>query len=222
MSWFEFIRFDTLDTLLFRVLALIVAITAHEYAHAAAAGMLGDPTPRERGRRTLNPLAHIDALGLAMVLFGPFGWGKPVPWEPERLRPGKRVGGVIVSLAGPAVNLVLGIFFWWLYFKVPVSANSYDSAAEAWVVAAKGLLQYSFIVNMMLFMIHLFPLYPLDGWRVVRSLSPAGWSAVYDKYEKPGLVVVIAFMVTPFGQYILQNAYQQLARMVMKLYSIGM
>ena len=90
------------DPLFFFVilLAIIVSLSFHEFAHAFAGFKLGDPTAQRLGRLTLNPLAHIDFLGLFMMLFAGFGWAKPVPFDPRNLK-SKRWGPVIVALAGP-------------------------------------------------------------------------------------------------------------------------
>jgi len=82
----------------------------------------------------------------------------------------------------------------------------------------KGLLQYGFIVNLMLAMIHLLPVYPFDGWRILRSMTPGYWAPAYDKYEKLGLAAAVTLMATPFGQYILQQAYQSLVQGIIRLF----
>src|SRR3990172_8857289 len=91
---------------IFGLVALIVAITIHEFSHAAAAERLGDPTPRLQGRLTLNPLAHLDPLGTLMLILIRFGWGKPVQFDPYNLRHPRR-DSAIISLAGPTSNIVL-------------------------------------------------------------------------------------------------------------------
>ncbi|MEK7065464.1 MAG: site-2 protease family protein, partial [Patescibacteria group bacterium] len=85
---------------LFWLIALVVAITIHEFSHAYAADRLGDPTPRLQGRLTLNPLAHLDPLGTLMLLIARFGWGKPVVFDPFNLRHPRR-DAAIISFAGP-------------------------------------------------------------------------------------------------------------------------
>src|SRR3972149_2555477 len=90
----------------FWALALILAITIHEFAHALAADRLGDPTPRLMGRLTLNPLAPLDPLGTLMLLIARFGWGKPVQFDPFNLRHPRR-DSALISLAGPASNLIM-------------------------------------------------------------------------------------------------------------------
>src|SRR3990167_795118 len=88
------------------LIALITAITIHEFSHAWSADRLGDPTPRSQGRLTLNPLAHLDPLGTLMMLLVKFGWGKPVQFDPYNLKNPKR-DAAIISFAGPFSNLIL-------------------------------------------------------------------------------------------------------------------
>src|SRR5688572_2528428 len=88
------------------LVALTIAITIHEFAHAYTADRLGDPTPRLQGRLTLNPLAHLDPMGTLMMLLVRFGWGKPVQFDPFNLRNPRR-DGAIISLAGPVSNFLL-------------------------------------------------------------------------------------------------------------------
>ncbi|MBI4296964.1 MAG: site-2 protease family protein, partial [Chloroflexi bacterium] len=87
-------------------LALVVGITVHEYSHALAAYRLGDATAKMQGRLSLNPLAHLDPMGTAMIFLVGFGWGKPVPVNPHMLRKGGRTGMSLVAAAGPLANLV--------------------------------------------------------------------------------------------------------------------
>src|SRR3990167_6638057 len=90
------------------LIALLVAIAIHEFSHAFAADYLGDPTPRLAGRLKLNPLIHIDTLGLLFLLFFGFGWGKPVGFDPFNLKNPRR-DAAIISLAGPISNFILAI-----------------------------------------------------------------------------------------------------------------
>src|SRR5688572_23853407 len=90
------------------LVAVIVGITFHEFSHAAVASLQGDQTARSQGRLTLNPIAHLDPLGSIALLVAGFGWGRPVPVSPTRLR-SRRFGAVMVGLAGPAANFVVAI-----------------------------------------------------------------------------------------------------------------
>ena len=103
------------ETVPFRLIAFVIAFTLHEWAHAYVAWKLGDDTAKREGRLTLNPIPHIDPFGLILILFGPFGWAKPVPINPLQFRGNKRLGIVYVSAAGPLINLVLAVFFMTIY-----------------------------------------------------------------------------------------------------------
>src|SRR3989338_6639244 len=92
----------------FYIVALLVAIAIHEFSHALAADHLGDPTPRLAGRLKLNPLVHIDPMGLLFLLFFGFGWGKPVGFDPFNLKNPRR-DAAIISLAGPFSNFVVAL-----------------------------------------------------------------------------------------------------------------
>src|SRR3972149_11313525 len=90
------------------LVSLIISITIHEFAHGFAADKLGDPTPRIQGRLTLNPKAHLDPFGTIMILLVGFGWGKPVQFDPYNLKDPRR-DAALISLAGPASNIILAI-----------------------------------------------------------------------------------------------------------------
>ena len=111
---------NALLSLLYTIPGILVAITFHEFAHAKVADMLGDDTPRREGRISLNPLAHIDPIGFIMLLFAGFGWGKPVNVNPRNYNRDITVekADAIVSIAGPAMNMILAIVFTIIYFTV--------------------------------------------------------------------------------------------------------
>ena len=106
--------------LLYTIPGVLIAITFHEFAHAKVADMLGDDTPRREGRISLNPLAHIDPIGFIMLLFAGFGWGKPVNVNPRNYNRDITVekADAIVSIAGPAMNMILAIGFTVIYFII--------------------------------------------------------------------------------------------------------
>jgi Zn-dependent protease len=108
------------DTLLIRIPAILIALTIHEFAHGYIAWRFGDPTARNAGRLTLNPLGHLDIFGTIMLFFGPFGWAKPVPVNPYYFTNPKR-DNLLVSLAGPASNIVLALAFGWTLRLLPAS-----------------------------------------------------------------------------------------------------
>lgn len=142
---------------------VIIAITFHEYAHALAADKLGDETPRMQGRLTLNPLSHIDPIGFVLLIFANFGWGKPVQINPRNFNRDISMdkGEAIVSIAGPAMNIVLAIVFTIIYFLI------YKFAETSFIMSTLGYyillaIQYTAILNIGLGVFNLLPLPPLD------------------------------------------------------------
>ena len=116
------IKYLAVDPMLFFAVltSIIVSLSVHEFAHAFAATLLGDDTAERQGRLTFNPLVHIDISGLLLLVFAGFGWGKPVPYNPNNLR-NRRVGEALVALAGPLSNLLLviiiGIYIYFCIFQ---------------------------------------------------------------------------------------------------------
>ena len=166
-------------------LALIVAITIHEFSHALAADKLGDPTPRSLGRLSLNPLKHLDPIGtLALIFFG-FGWGKPVPIDPYNLQHPKR-DEAIISLAGPVSNLILALIISLLVKFLPLNNIS--------ILFLSILVQ----INVVLAVFNLLPLPPLDGSKIFLALLPQDKSLQWQEaFEKYGFVLIIVLLFLP-------------------------
>ncbi|MBP1962021.1 site-2 protease family protein [Paenibacillus aceris] len=207
-----------LETLLPRLLAFLIAMTLHDAAHAGAAWLLGDRTARDGKRLSLNPLVHLDALGLAMIVFGPYGWSKKMPVEALNFKRPK-LYNTLVFAAGPFTNLLLALFFWWLYFFLPsfiVGGASESIVVEQWRV----YLQYGVIVNLMICFIHMLPLYPLDGWYILKSLVPPKSQRWMDRNQLYALILVIVLMITPAGQWALEHIYPFAAQFVMNIFSL--
>jgi Zn-dependent protease len=146
------------------LLAVVLGITIHEFSHALSADLLGDSTARYQGRLTLNPVAHFDPIGGIMILvssltgFG-FGWGKPVPVNPYRLRFGPRVGMALTSFAGPFSNIVLATLF-----GAPLRLVNP-------IPPRLGLALMTVVsVNVALAVFNLLPIPPLDGFSVLQGL----------------------------------------------------
>src|SRR5512146_1856153 len=116
------------------VIALILGITVHEFAHAAMATWLGDSTPRWQGRLSLSPMAHLDVMGSLMFLIGGFGWGKPVQFNPYALRANPRTGAALVALAGPISNFILAAIFAIPIRLLLMTTLPFSGGAEAFVL----------------------------------------------------------------------------------------
>lgn len=173
---------------------LLLALTFHEFGHALVADLMGDPTPRQAGRLTLNPIAHLDPLGTLLMIFAHIGWAKPVPVDPRNLP--KRWGPFFVSLAGPAANLLLAVATLAL-LKHVLHADSIDTTTESNLVEFAG-------INLGLMLFNLLPIPPLDGFQLWNGFLPAAWrKGFYDllPYGVVALAVIYFFPSTlaPLG-----------------------
>lgn len=168
------------------ILAIIVTLTIHEFSHSFSAFFLGDQTAKNEGRMTLNPLSHIDPLGFVMLLFVGFGWAKPVPVNPYSLK-NQRLGTAIVSLAGPAANLV-GLIIFGLAFK-------FLSPSLGSTNLLTNFLFLLTLVNASLFIFNLLPIPPLDGSKVLLSAIPDKFIDFKEKYELYGPYLLIFLVI---------------------------
>jgi Zn-dependent protease len=187
------------------VLILVAAVTFHEFGHAFAAHKLGDDTPSRQGRVTLNPLAHADPIGTLLLpliggiygaaggIGGGFGWGRPVEWQPSRVSRKWRmsVAQVIVALAGPSMNVFLGVAIagvhGLLYAKGAVS-NTGEGAA---------VLKFAATTNFVLFFFNLVPVPPLDGGHVIEHFIPYKQRANWESVARYGPFIVLAIAAVP-------------------------
>ncbi|MBI4066628.1 site-2 protease family protein [Candidatus Gottesmanbacteria bacterium] len=182
------------------MIALVVAITIHEYAHALAAERLGDPTPRLMGRLTLNPLAHLDPLGTLMLIIARFGWGKPVRFDPFNLRHPRR-DSAIISLAGPVSNLIVAVMCSLLLhvlFRGRMSLFGY-SFVQLFAYMLVGLLQPVIVLNVVLAVFNLLPIHPLDGFKIVGGILPEEYARQWAELEGYGMVFLILLILPLAG-----------------------
>lgn len=158
------------------LLAIFIGITFHEFAHAFAANLAGDPTAKNMGRLTLNPLAHIDLWGLLFLLLAGFGYGKPVPVNPYNLK-NQKWGMIWVAAAGPLSNLVqiiiFGLVFKFLFFLGPNNLLVY-------------FLFTLIYLNVILLVFNLLPVPPLDGANIFLKLLPSSLDDFKRKLERFG------------------------------------
>ena len=153
--------------------AVIVAITFHEFAHANAADKLGDTTPRNQGRLTLNPLSHLDPFGFFLLMFAHIGWGKPVQINPNNFTSNKSRSfcEAIVSLAGPLMNFFIALISCIAYVIILNVANfAFMSSFAGQVIII--FLSMLITVNIGLGVFNLVPLPPLDGEKIFRHILP--------------------------------------------------
>ena len=171
--------------MIFRIPALLIALTVHEYAHARAAVMLGDPTPRLMGRLTLNPVAHLDPIGLIMLWLFKFGWAKPVPINPSYFK-NYRQDMVVVSLAGPVSNMVLALL---TAFLIGILAKM-QLLSGGWV----KVLWMTYTYNIILAIFNLVPIPPLDGSKVLASILPGQQGRIFDQLEQYGPFILMGLV----------------------------
>ncbi|MGB5199797.1 MAG: site-2 protease family protein [Sedimenticolaceae bacterium] len=179
-------------------LPLIFAVTVHEAAHGWVADRLGDPTAREMGRITLNPIPHIDPIGtllvpLLMLTFTGFliGWAKPVPVSVRRLHSPKR-DMAIVAAAGPAVNLIMALG----WSVVLLIAHSLVHTQQFLAVPLLLMAVAGLFINIVLMAINLLPVPPLDGGRILTGLLPLKAARVYARIEPFGMIILIALLIS--------------------------
>ncbi|MEA1986998.1 MAG: site-2 protease family protein, partial [Candidatus Marinimicrobia bacterium] len=155
-----------LTNILALAVPILFALTIHELSHGMVAYYFGDPTAKNAGRLTLNPLAHLDPIGTLMIFIVHFGWAKPVPVNPAYLRNPKK-DMIWISLAGPASNMVLA-FITGLLIRV-VGLNITDNFTLDFI---KMMLYYSLTINLALAVFNLIPIPPLDGSKILAGLLP--------------------------------------------------
>ncbi|MBU1032389.1 MAG: site-2 protease family protein [Patescibacteria group bacterium] len=192
------------------ILAILVALTIHEFSHAWAGTILGDNTAKRMGRFTLNPLSHIDPVGLLILITIGFGWGKPVPFNPYNLRK-KKWGPALVALAGPAMNLV-GALILGLILRI----------IFPFLGPGNLLIQFlslSVFLNVALLLFNLIPLPPLDGSKLLLViLSDHKYEHIRTFLENRGPLILLGLI---FGDMILNlNIFGGLFSIIMGLASL--
>ncbi|MBQ3337761.1 MAG: site-2 protease family protein [Selenomonadaceae bacterium] len=173
---------------------IVIAMVIHEYSHARVADALGDFTPRMQGRLTLNPAAHVDPLGLAMLFLVHFGWAKPVQINPMNFSNPRR-DDILVSLAGPASNLLTS--FVALIVLVLLAKLDFP-LSEGLLVVFNLIIVYN--INFAIF--NMLPIPPLDGSHILRNLLPYEMARAYAQLERYSFIFLLIILMTPVLSYI--------------------
>jgi Zn-dependent protease len=180
--------------ILLSIPAVLLAIIFHELAHAVTADRLGDMTPRNYGRLTLNPLAHMDIMGLILFLLIGFGWAKPVPINPNNFKNPKK-GSILVSIAGPIANFIVAtitIITEVLLLKVfPAAYNALPGLIPVFHSIA--------YLNIAFGLLNLLPIPPLDGYHILREFFDSKFRSFFMMYERYSIIVffVALFFIFP-------------------------
>ena len=187
---------NALLSLLLTLPAVLIAITFHEFAHAFAADKLGDDTARRQGRLNLNPLSHIDPIGMIMLIFAGFGWGKPVEIDPRNFNRNIKmpVAEAIVAVAGPIMNFILAIIFGVIYVSVMKFAPMFIFTQVGGIVII--LLRVCISINIGLGIFNLIPLPPLDGSKILAAFLPYNAKNWLEKYYNVFYIVFVVIWVT--------------------------
>lgn len=189
--------------LILSIPGVLIAITFHEFAHAWMADKIGDDTPRRQKRLTLNPLSHMDPIGILMLLFVGFGWGKPVEINPNNFNRtiSIRKGNALVSLAGPVMNFILAIIFSIIYALVLAFGGSFALTEAGGVICT--ILVYIISMNVGLGVFNLIPLPPLDGSKVLKAVLPTKSRNWLEQHERMLYLIFIVVWITPISTMII-------------------
>lgn len=188
--------------LIYLMIALLIALTFHEASHALMADWLGDPTPKQAGRLSLNPFAHLEPIGVLMILTIGLGWGKPVMIKAENLKPGPKIGMALVAAAGPLSNLLLAAIF-----AIPLQLHlvsllkqrfmDVDFLPQQFQFYSLGwLVSWIVYLNLVLAVFNLIPLNPLDGSRLWQIILPTNWYMRIARIEMIGLALILGVILS--------------------------
>lgn len=197
------------------ILAILLSLSVHEFSHAAVAKLLGDDTAERAGRLTLNPLAHVDMVGMLMLVFAGFGWGRPVPIDERALRY-QRFGPAFVAAAGPLSNLLFaaGIAFFGGGFLARFAG------ADTQLVE---FFQMLLVMNLGLMLFNLIPIPPLDGSKWLYALLPDrlwGWK-VFLESRGPLLLLGLLLVDRLFGGIIFGTFFAFAFRVIARLLALS-
>lgn len=184
---------------------LLISITIHEWAHGFAAYKFGDNTPKEQGRLSLNPFAHLDPVGTLMLFIVGIGWAKPVEINPYNIN--NRFKLMLVALAGPLSNFIMAVLFSFAaYLTLKTSGLSVLNPEVSLLALFIVFLELIIRINLALGMFNLIPLPPLDGANIVRNLLPEKLSEFYFRLAPYGFPILLVLIFTGIIDHIFNFA----------------
>ncbi|HPE67739.1 MAG TPA: site-2 protease family protein [Thermotogota bacterium] len=215
-EWERFLRL-----VLVRTPSVIFALAFHEWAHAWVACRVGDPSPRLLGRKTLNPLRHIDPVGLGVFLVFGYGWSRPIPINPLKLKRKTR-DIFLITISGPVFNLGLAFFAGFLFYGLGLHKFSFffnPGAVDAHflVMYLADLLGYFVVANFVLFVFNVLPVMPLDGSRFLLIFSTSRYMKVVLKYQVYGIIVLLFLIITGIANWFMAPIVELFQGMIIRL-----
>ena len=204
-----FSSFFSINNLLFYILFFIPALTIHECAHAFMANKLGDPTAKNMGRLTLNPLAHLDLFGTLAILLIGFGWAKPVQINPYNFGNIRR-DSALVALAGPASNMLIAAIVILILRILPYNLSQESLLGSIGIIFAE--------INIILAVFNLIPLGPLDGFKIVSGLLPTELAQKWEESNQLSYIALIILLFLPIqGQTLVSMLINKISSFIWML-----
>ena len=195
----------SIEALIWLLAILILSLSFHEAAHAWTANRLGDPTAKQLGRLTFNPMAHIDVIGTlvfpAIALYSNFpliGWAKPVPVDMRNLKAPRRDFG-IVAVAGPVSNMILAVVF-----ALVLASGVFATGGIAWYVVREVVR-----LNVLLAVFNMLPVPPLDGGNVLAGVLPDRIASLLDLIRPYGIIVLYAVLLSGLFEVTVMPVYEE-------------
>ena len=209
-----------IERILLTLPGILVALSFHEFAHGMTSYLLGDPTPKNQGRLTVNPLPHIDFLGFILLMFAGFGWAKPVMVNPRYYKNPKR-DEILVSAAGPVMNLVMSSVFAAL-LKLLLIAGENTAVNLELVSITANIFIYAIHINIVLCIFNLLPIPPLDGFHILANIIPPRRYKVLYFLQKYSTIILLIMIITPVISYIISPPVRLIYNTLMKLFGMPM
>ena len=191
-EWLQQLQFGSVFEMIVIVTSSLLCITVHETCHGLAAFWMGDDTAKRQGRLSLNPLRHVDIVGLIMMAIARFGWAKPVPVDMHRFK-NQRLGMALTAIAGPVSNVLLLLVAAVLRLGVVVLYYETDAEVFEYLIL---FFEYTVILSAGLAVFNLFPIPPLDGSKVLFALLPERVYYKLMRYERLGMILLVILLFT--------------------------
>lgn len=195
--------------LLYSLPAILIALSFHEFAHAWAAWRMGDPTAKNAGRLTLDPIRHLDLIGTVCIILFQFGWAKPVPINPRNFKHPKR-DEILVSLAGVAMNFLIS------FIAFAVLAIVYKGVVGD---IASTIIDYIMILNIYFGVFNLIPIPPLDGFHIISALFIKKAGQVVAALYRYGFIILFILLLTGAFSFIMKAALNGVLSVYISIFS---